>query len=298
MRKTNSFDSQPAGQSAPSPVGSAVGTGPDADFLLQHLPWGVMVLDAHGTVLRLNQQAADWWGAPQQDLVGKRLEQLTAGTLPADLLQALQQVTSSPTQPPGEFFLPRPQQWITMSSIRQGDDWVVYWQDVTAHKQRQDENENQQAASNSLLGRTEAVARTGSYELELATGCFHFSDGMYRLFGEEPGAFVPEMAFINSRSHPDDVAGVQQVLAQAIADCQPYYYQRRIYRSDGQLRTLEVHGRVDCDALGQPVKLLGLLQDVTEREQAAQELLRVKDELARRATDNYAALYNSMDEGF
>ncbi len=272
--------------------------GPDADSLLQRLPWGVVVLDAHGTVLRLNQQAADWWGAPQQDLVGKRLEQLPAGTLPADLLQALRQVTSSPAQPPGEFFLPRHQQWITMTSTRQGDDWVVYWQDVTAQKQRQDENENQQAASDSLLGRTEAVARIGSYELELATGHFHFSDGLYRLFGEKPGAFVPDMALIDTRSHPDDMAAVQQVLAQAIADCQPYYYQRRIYRSDGQLRTLEVHGRVECDALGQPVKLLGLLQDVTEREQAAQELLRVKDELARRATDNYVALYDSMDEGF
>ena len=108
--------------------------GLDADSLLQGLPWGVVVLDAHGTVLRLNQQAADWWGAPQQDLVGKRLEQLTTGTLPADLLQALRQVTSSPAQPPGEFFLPQPQQWITMSSTRQGDDWVVYWQDVTAQK--------------------------------------------------------------------------------------------------------------------------------------------------------------------
>ena len=298
MRKTNSFDSQPAGQPAPSPGGSAAGMGLDSDSLLQGLPWGVVVLDAHGTVLRLNQQAADWWGAPQQDLTGKRLEQLTAGTLPANLMQALRQVMSSPAQPPGEFFLPRHQQWITMTSARQGDDWVVYWQDVTVQKQRQDEHENQQAASDYLLGRTEAVARIGSYELELATGRFHFSDGLYRLFGEEPGAFAPDMALIDARSHPDDVAVVQQVLAQAIADCQPYYYQRRIYRSDGQLRTLEVHGRVECDALGQPVKLLSLLQDVTAREQAAQGLLRVKEELAQRATESYRTLCDSMDEGF
>ena len=73
MRKTNSFDSQPAGHPAPSSVGNAAGIGPDADSLLQRLPWGVVILDAHGTVLRLNQQAADWWGTPQQDLVGKQL---------------------------------------------------------------------------------------------------------------------------------------------------------------------------------------------------------------------------------
>jgi PAS domain-containing protein len=87
-------------------------------------------------------------------------------------------------------------------------------------------------------------------------------------------------------------------LTQAVADRQPYHYLRRIYLPDGQLRTLEVHGRVECDAHGHPVKLLGLLQDVTEREQSAQELLRAKDELAQRATDDYATLYNSMDEGF
>ncbi len=272
--------------------------GLDADSLLQHLPWGVVVLDAHGTVLRLNEQMARWWGTPQQELQGKQLAQLGAGALPANLLRALQTVTSGPPLPPGEFFLPQPQQWIAMASARQGDDWVVYWQDVTAQKQRQDENENQQAASDSLLRRTEAVARTGSYELELAMGRLQFSDGLYRLFGEEPGAFEPDIALIDTRSHPDDVAAVQQVLARAIADGQPYCYQRRVYRPDGQLRTLECHGRVECDALGQPAKLLGLLQDVTEREQTAQELRQAQDELARRATNNYEALYNSMDEGF
>ena len=298
MRKNKSIGVQPAGQpSPPSTVGTATGTGIDAEFLFQGLPWGVVVLSAHGTVLRLNQQAAHWWGNSLQALQGEELGQLTAGALPADLWQALQRVPSGPP-PPGDFFLPRPQQWIAMSSARHADGWVVYWQDVTAQKQRQYENEHRQAASDSLLGRTEAAARTGSYEMELATGCLHFSDGLYRLFGEEPGAFVPEVALINARSHPDDVAGVQQVLAQAVADCQPYSYQRRIYRSDGQLRTLEAHGRVECDAQGQPLRLLGLLQDVTERERAAQELLRAQDELARRATDNYVALYNSMDEGF
>lgn len=298
MRKTNSFGSQPAGYPAPLSVGNAAEIGPDAESLLQGLPWGVVVLDAHGTVLRLNEQAAHWWGMPPQDVLGKQVGPTTAGTLPAALVQALQEVTSSPARPSGEFFLPQHQEWITMASARQGHDWVVYWQDVTAQKQRQHEHETRQAASDTLLRRTEAVARTGSYEMELATGRLQFSDGLFRLFGEEPGAFVPDQALLNARSHPDDVAGVQQVLARALADRQPYAYQRRIYRPDGQLRTLEAHGRVECDALGQPVKLLGLLQDVTEREQAAQELLHVKDELARRATDNYAALYNSMDEGF
>ena len=298
MRKTNFPGAEPAGQPASPPPGNAAGVGPDAEALFQQLPWGVVVLEAPGTVLRLNQQAADWWGCSLPDLQGKPLAALPAGTLPTELWQALQRVTSSPEPLPGEFFLPQRQQWLAMTSARQGDNWVVYWQDITAQKQLEDQSQARQAASDALRRRTEAVARTGSYELELATGHFHYSDGLCRLFGEEPGAFVPDMAFIDARSHPGDVALVRQVLAQAIESRQAYHYQRRIYRPDGQLRTLEAHGQVECDALGQPVKLLGLLQDVTEREQAAQELLQAKDELARRATDSYVALYNSMDEGF
>ncbi|MGI4885855.1 MAG: PAS domain-containing protein [Janthinobacterium lividum] len=299
MRKNNPRGAAPAGTAAISlPAGDAPGAGTDADSLLEALPWGVVALDAHGTVRRLNQQAAHWWGAPPQALQGKPLGPATAGALPADLQQALQQVVSGPPRPPGEFFLPQHQQWITMASARQADGWVVYWQDITAQKQHEREHQARQAASDSLLRRTEAVARTGSYEIELATGQYCASDGLFRLFGEAPGAFAPSPSFIEARSHPDDAALVQQVLAQAIADHQPYHYQRRVYLPDGQLRTLEVHGRVECDAQGQPVKLLGLLQDVTEREQAAQELLRVKDELAQRATANYTALYHSMDEGF
>ncbi|MGI4874558.1 MAG: PAS domain-containing protein [Janthinobacterium lividum] len=295
MRKNSSCSATPAGLPVPPPSG---GAGTDAESLLQDLPWGVVVLDAHGTVLRVNQQAAHWWGASPEALRGQRLGPATAGTLPPDLQRALQLVPTELPSPPSAFFLPRHQQWIAMTSARQAADWVVYWQDITAQQQAEIQSQARQAASASLLLRTEAVAHTGSYEMELATGQFHFSDGLFRLFGEEPGAFVPDLVSINARSHPDDLGAVEQVVAQAIADHQRYYYRRRIYWPDGQLRTLEAHGQVECDAQGQPVRLLGLLQDVTAREQGAQELLRMKDELAQRATDDYTTLYNSMDEGF
>jgi len=38
--------------------------------------------------------------------------------------------------------------------------------------------------------------------------------------------------------------------------------------------------------------------DVTERKKAQEELLRLKDEIAQRATDKYYSLFNSIDDGF
>ena len=112
----------------------------------------------------------------------------------------------------------------------------------------------------------------GSYELDLPTGTLHFSDGMCRLFGAEPGTFTPSIAWIDARSNPDDARHVQQVLNLAIGGQQPYHSTRRIRRADGQWRTLESHGRVVRDAAGQAARLEGVVEDITERQEAAQAL--------------------------
>ena len=41
-----------------------------------------------------------------------------------------------------------------------------------------------------------------------------------------------------------------------------------------------------------------VVEDITERKRAVQEMLRVKDELARKTTDKYYTLFNSIDEAF
>ena len=126
--------------------------------------------------------------------------------------------------------------------------------------------------SEALLQRSEEVAAIGSYEYDLATMTFRFSNGMFRLFGEEPQSFVPTMEFIESRSHRDDIEVVKQILDKAISDKQPYFYTRRIYSADGSLRTIESHGKVICDDQHNPIKLIGLAQDVTGRLSAETEL--------------------------
>jgi PAS domain S-box-containing protein len=141
-------------------------------------------------------------------------------------------------------------------------------QDITEQVQAEERLHKNEA----LLRSTEEVAHIGSYEADLLQNTFRFSEGMYRLFGEEPHSFEPSLDWIDSRSFADDVAPVKEILDRAIATGQPYTYLRRIYRRDGELRTLEAHGKVIADAKGQPVKLIGLVQDITERQKAEEDL--------------------------
>ena len=133
------------------------------------------------------------------------------------------------------------------------------------------ENQQFEAARQQMTARwlaTEAVAGIGSYELDLASGAMHFSEGLYRLFGEVPHSFVPPVALIDARTDPADAAAVQRVLAQVQADKQPYRYTRRVRRANGQWRTFTSHGQIVCTVSGAARRLEGVVEDKPEQYQA------------------------------
>jgi PAS domain S-box-containing protein len=227
----------------------------------------VLVLDAQRTIQRINQQAASWCGVAPDTLLGQPLAE---APLPLALGATIRQLLDAADAAiPREVWLAYSQRWLSLrlGPAPAGQHWL-FWEDVTdRHQAEADRQRNSQ-----LLLDMEAVAHTGSYEVDLTNGSFYFSDGMYRLFGEEPQAFVPTLDFIEARSHPDDAALVRQVLDEAVRTQQPYTYRRRIRRTDGQWRTLEAHGEVRTDAAGNARQLRGLVQDITERVQAEQAL--------------------------
>ncbi|PRY16398.1 PAS domain S-box-containing protein [Pontibacter ummariensis] len=135
------------------------------------------------------------------------------------------------------------------------------------------------AASQELHRISEEVASLGSYEADIQGSAFYFSDGLYRLFGEEPQSFTPTLSWIDARSSPEDAAKVRRILEQAAQNRQPYYYTRRIRRRDGEWRTVASHGKVICGADGQARKFVGLVQDVTEKVLAEQELKTARENL-------------------
>lgn len=158
--------------------------------------------------------------------------------------------------------------------------------DITELKQA----EVELRATNDLLSAAEEVAHTGSYEADLKAMRFRFSDGMFHLFGEVPQSFVPTLDLIDARSHPDDAQLVRQILDEAIANKAPYHYLRRIFRADGQMRQLESFGHVVCDEAGEAAKLIGQVQDITERYQAETKLIQATQTIRHMLDGSPAAI--------
>ena len=131
------------------------------------------------------------------------------------------------------------------------------------------------------MDEAQSLAGVGSWEMVVETGEFRFSDELFRIFGDEPGAFVPTLDALMARVHPDDADRVTEKRTRATREGGTYGMEYRIVRPDGSVREVRSRGRAVSDASGTVVRLAGSVQDVTESNAAARELARTNAELVQ-----------------
>lgn len=118
------------------------------------------------------------------------------------------------------------------------------------------------------LEAAQRLAEIGSWEWEVEPDEVHWSDELYRIFGLGPGAFEATFRAFLDRVHPDDREDVEQTVEEALAGIGEFTLPFRVLRPDDELRYVRVLGEVTANADGQPAVVRGVLQDVTELEEA------------------------------
>src|SRR5437764_1443608 len=131
------------------------------------------------------------------------------------------------------------------------------------------------------MAEAQKIARLGSWEWDIRADTVTWSDELYEIYGVSPEDFEPSYRGYIDLVHTDDRARVESAIRDAFADHQPFAFDERILRPDGSVRTLASRGKVFLDEDGRPARMLGVCQDVTER-QREQEALRRAEEHARR----------------
>jgi PAS domain S-box-containing protein len=93
------------------------------------------------------------------------------------------------------------------------------------------------------------------------------NERMYEIFGHSlQDGTVSYADFASGYLHPEDREAVEQAMREAIAPNAIFQTHCRIYRkSDSRIRWLEVAGRFTLAEDGTPVRLIGVVADVTER---------------------------------
>jgi PAS domain S-box-containing protein len=151
-------------------------------------------------------------------------------------------------------------------------------------------------ATETLLQEAQQIARLGSWEWHPDTGAVTWSDEVYRIYGLLPKDFGGRSEEFLLSAHPDDRRLLQEGLEVARSTREPLALDYRIILRDGSVRWLRAHGKVVMDGEGRPLRLVGTLQDVTERKRSDQAIQDLNRELQARMSE--LAAVNKELEGF
>ncbi len=136
--------------------------------------------------------------------------------------------------------------------------------------------------SNRWLLQAEAAALVGHWRVDLLRWTIQWSDQAYRVHGLAPGAPV-DVDYSVAQYLPDDRVAVQKALADAVQSGEPFVFQGRILRTDGEIRHVKSHGSIEMGRRGKAIGIFGTVQDVTDTVENARVL-----EAARRAAERVA----------
>jgi PAS domain S-box-containing protein len=135
--------------------------------------------------------------------------------------------------------------------------------------------------SEARLEEAQRIAHLGYWDRDLDTTRITWSAEICRIFGRLPEECTLTAAEYEELVHPDDLAAVNRALTEAINGGARYEMEYRVLPCDGEVRVVHSQGDVTRDESGRARRIFGIMQDITERKRAEEELRQTQADLVR-----------------
>ena len=158
-------------------------------------------------------------------------------------------------------------------------------EDITERKRAEDalrENEY-------MLSKAQEIAHIGSWRWDRISGNVEWSNELYRILGirldQKP---TPLNQLVEQIAHPQDRARVHELYADLERDQLPVPMEFRVLAGDGATRYLFSESEHIFNDQAEPIGMIGVVQDITERRHAEQEL--------RESEERYRDLFENAND--
>jgi|GEM_PF-980651 len=249
--------------------------------LLDAIPNPIFYKDTDGVFLGCNQAFADFLGRPQDAIRGKTVHEL----YPPYLAEFYSAKDAELFRQPGvqlyETRMPRTdavlrQVMLHTATYTKMDGTVAgligVLVDITEHKWTEAILREHRLRLQLALD----AAGAGTWTWNLQTGEVYWDDRAQRLFGLEPGAFDGTFQAWKELVHPEDREEAERQILQAVTEARAYNFTYRVQGPGGNLRILNSQAIVIRDKDDLPLRMAGLVVDVTARQQAAEALREIE----------------------
>jgi PAS domain S-box-containing protein len=147
--------------------------------------------------------------------------------------------------------------------------------DITSRKRADTEQQRIKAAlvkSEEQLRLTLEFNHIGLWDWDIATDELIWNDKHFRLLGLNPEISKAHYQLWRNGVHPEDIGQVEQTISQALKQHTNYEAEYRVIYPNGEIHWLEAKGQGIYDAADQPIRMLGIVIDISERKRAEQAL--------------------------
>jgi PAS domain S-box-containing protein len=256
-------------------------------LLVAQMPQPAATLTGDGTIISCNRRFADLLVRPLPSLLGKPIHDFVSPDGRPALEALLRDGLGAEVQ--GEVPLQRPDGtlvplYLGVNALREGAlGLCLMVTDRTEQRHYQELQCTQEAlrASEERLDLAQRAGRIGTFEWNIRTGAVSWSATKEELYGLPAGGFGGRYEDWKQAVHPDDRDRAEADRRRAVSERTMLDSEFRIVRPDGETRWIASKGKVFYAADGEPLRMLGVSLDITERKQAEEELRdadRKKDE--------------------
>ncbi|MDH4133306.1 MAG: PAS domain-containing protein, partial [Gammaproteobacteria bacterium] len=147
--------------------------------------------------------------------------------------------------------------------------------------------------SEERLRYSQAFANIGTWDWNIQTGEIYWSERVAPLFGYPKENIETNYEKFLRVVHPDDRQSVIDAINACVERGAEYNIEHRVVWPDGTVRWIYERGDTTRDINGKPKRFLGVVQDITRRKLAEEEIIRAREE-AERANQAKSHFLSSM----
>lgn len=162
---------------------------------------------------------------------------------------------------------PNEQRWFGMNAIKFENDSsmiVIAHADITERKI----GEEKLIQSEARLKEAQALSHISNWEVDLNTGINIWSDEFFNILGFNQNEVNPNQEVFLNALHPDDYELARDSIEKGFDKFEEGSYEARIIKPNGIERYIYNEWKFEFDTNKKPIRIFGILIDITERKMA------------------------------